>query len=130
MFVARQKRRNSKNLGEIQAAKMFLPVVIVLFLCNIAPFLYYFFILKGIIYRELGIGCALSYVVNSAANLPIYYFGGTNFKQEALHFISKFIPGLEIYNFEKTEKQSKESSSRRADFNVNIIHKFEDKGFV
>lgn len=72
---------------------MFLPVVIVLFLCNIEPIVNYFCIFNYfIVYKELYMGMLLSFSANSAVNLPIYYFGGSSFKKETKILMTVWFP--------------------------------------
>lgn len=44
----------------------------------------------GVYYRELVLGLALSIVVNSAANLPIYYARGSSFRGEVRASLQNF----------------------------------------
>lgn len=81
-YTSNQTMLNANQKSDIRAVRMFLPVVIVLFVCNIAPIVLNYYLLKGIYYRELAMGVGLSYVLNSAVNLPIYYLGGANFRKE------------------------------------------------
>ncbi|CAL8070594.1 unnamed protein product [Orchesella dallaii] len=60
---------NKSRMREIRAAKMFLPVAVVL----VISLLYVFVILTDISYREFAMLLGLTVVVNAAANLPIYY---------------------------------------------------------
>lgn len=80
-FAKRRKELNIKQIKEIKAVKMFVPVVIVLFVCNIEPFAHYYNIaVRGKIFREQYLADLLSITVNSSVNLPIYYFKGSSFK--------------------------------------------------
>lgn len=79
---------------EIRAVKMFFPVVIVLFLCNIEPIVHYAFIVSGVAYRELDMGMRLSFAFNSAVNLPIYYYRGTGFRHETKAALVEMFPVL------------------------------------
>ncbi len=89
---------------------MFFPVVIVIFLCNILSIFYYWFAFNRIVYRELRLGSTLSYVINSAVNLPIYYFGGSSFRKESKCFFAKLFPCLKVVTG-NSEIQTKESSN-------------------
>ncbi|CAL8103644.1 unnamed protein product [Orchesella dallaii] len=93
----RKFKRNRRNLNvnqkkNISAANMFVPVVIVLFLCNIVPIVHYYYIHSGVIHREAIFGMFVSEVVNSAANLPIYYFRGSGFRKECRALLTPYFP--------------------------------------
>lgn len=82
-FASKRKAMNMKQAKDIRAAKMFVPVVFVLFLCNIEPYVHYYYIVaEAYVYREHFLGVFLSIAVNSAVNLPIYYFKGSSFRKE------------------------------------------------
>lgn len=88
-FASKRKAMNIKQAKDIRAAKMFVPVVIVLFLCNIVPYVhYYLIIVEHYIYREGFLGVCLSIAINSAVNLPIYYFKGSGFRKELKGLLS------------------------------------------
>lgn len=88
-FAMRRKEMNVRQEKEIRAVKMFIPVVVVLFLCNIEPYLHYYHIIKdGIVYREHFLGVFLSVAVNSSVNLPIYYFKGSSFRGEVRELLA------------------------------------------
>lgn len=89
---------------------MFVPVVIVLLLCNGMSIIHYSFIFNGVVYREIRLASALSYVVNASVNLPIYYFGGTGFRKETRGLIGKFIPCLRITAVERDIQMQPETS--------------------
>lgn len=80
------KRRKELKLNEklnIRAIKMFLPVVIVYFLANIQPMIYVVnTTAKAVTFREERVVLYLCIAVNSAVNLPIYYFRSMPFRQE------------------------------------------------
>lgn len=62
---------------------MFVPVVVVLFLCNLTPVsLFVVLVIQGKFYREMFLGMYLSTAFNSAVNLPIYYARGSSFREE------------------------------------------------
>jgi len=91
-FSKRRKELNMKTRKDIRAIKMFVPVVFVLFLCNIEPYVHYYYIrIGGFVYREHFIGVLLSIAVNSAVNLPIYYFKGGSFRKEVRSLFSTCI---------------------------------------
>ncbi|CAL8103656.1 unnamed protein product [Orchesella dallaii] len=91
-FSRRRKTMNMKEKKDIRALKMFIPVVFVLFLCNIEPYVHYYYIrIGGYVYREHFVGVLLSIAVNSAVNLPIYYFKGSSFRNEVRGLFSTFI---------------------------------------
>lgn len=70
---------------------MFIPVVAVLFMCNLEPILHYVCLHSmKVYYRELVLAMALSIVLNAAANLPIYYARGPSFRKEIRADISKW----------------------------------------
>ncbi|CAL8084110.1 unnamed protein product [Orchesella dallaii] len=79
------KTRRGLNCNQqIQAVRMFLPVVIVLIICNFSPILYYILMhFKKVVYRELYALVCLSTALNSSVNFPIYYFRASNFRSEA-----------------------------------------------
>lgn len=79
---------------EMRAVRLFYPVVVVLFVCNIIPIVHITFIFNGIIYRELHIGMFTSFALNSAANMPIYYCKGSSFRQETKAMLVSNIPSL------------------------------------
>lgn len=82
-FARKRREMNMKQEREIRAARMFVPIVGVLFLCNIEPFMYQYFIVKDkVAYRDMAIGIFLSVAVNSSVNMPIYYLKGSNFRNE------------------------------------------------
>lgn len=91
-FEKRRKELNIKHRKDIRAAKMFLPVVVVLFICNIPPIVHYCCIFVGYVYRELYLGMLLAFTVNSAVNLPIYYLKGSSFRKEAKALLSPCCP--------------------------------------
>lgn len=86
-----------KHKKDIRAAQMFLPVVIILFLCNIIPIIHYYFVYNKVVYKELLLGIFFSYVVNSAVNLPIYYSRGSSFRKETRLVLATNLPILARY---------------------------------
>lgn len=83
-----------KQLKDIKPDKMFAPVVICLFLCNIEPYQYvhyYYLAVKHLIYREQYLAMLLNVAVNSSVNLPTYYFKGSNFGKEVKSLFSNFL---------------------------------------
>ncbi|CAL8103647.1 unnamed protein product [Orchesella dallaii] len=94
-FTRNRKNLNVKQRKDISAAKMFVPVVIVLCLCNIEPILFYFYFVKRrVLYREHHFGIRFSMAVNSAVNLPIYYFKGSSFRKECQTLLSPYLSCL------------------------------------
>jgi len=86
----RKEELNCHQKKQIQAVRMFLPVVVVLCICNFGPIIYYFFfIYKGIVYREMYALVCLSTALNSSVNFPIYYFRASNFRNEAKVLLSQ-----------------------------------------
>ncbi|ODN02209.1 FMRFamide receptor [Orchesella cincta] len=82
-FTSKRKELSRKQMKDIRAARMFVPVVIVLFLCNIEPMTHYLTLhITGMYYRELVLLLNLSITVNASANLPIYYARGSSFRLE------------------------------------------------
>ncbi|ODM99855.1 FMRFamide receptor [Orchesella cincta] len=110
-FSRRRKELKMKHRKDIRAAKMFVPVVIVLFLCNIEPIIHYYHIYSGIIYREHFFGILVSMAINSAANLPIYYFRGSSFRKECRALLSPCFPCL-AENVNKVDKSSRKKTSK------------------
>ncbi|CAL8103653.1 unnamed protein product [Orchesella dallaii] len=96
-FSRRRKSLNMKQRKDIRAANMFVPVVIVLFLCNIEPIVHYYYIYCGVVYREHFLGILISMAINSAANLPIYYFRGSSFRKECRTLLSPYFSCLANY---------------------------------
>ncbi|CAL8103638.1 unnamed protein product [Orchesella dallaii] len=96
------KKRNEMNLSrnqkkDIRAVKMFLPVVVVLFLCNVEFVITYIIILHHrIVYRELLTLLFLFVAINSSANLPIYYFREAQFKAETRVLLNSWFPFLKL----------------------------------
>lgn len=89
-FAQKRKEMNVRQEREIRAVKMFVPVVAVLFLCNIEPYVYYYFVVNdGIAYRDMFLGVFLSVAVNSSVNMPIYYLKGSSFRKEVREILSK-----------------------------------------
>lgn len=89
-FARKRRQINASHAKEISAAKMFLPVVIILFVCNIEAFIHVYYIFdEGIIYVEHYFGIFLSVALNSSVNLPIYYFKGSGFRDEVNNWIKK-----------------------------------------
>lgn len=88
-FAERRREMNVRQEKEIRAVKMFVPVVVVLFVCNIEPFVYHYFIVKDqIAYRDMGVGIFLSVAVNSSVNMPIYYWKWSSFRKEVKEILS------------------------------------------
>ncbi|ODM92573.1 Farnesoate epoxidase [Orchesella cincta] len=89
-----QKRRENLKQAqrkEIEALKLFLPVVIVLLTTNIMPvaiFSVAFF--AKVWYRELSFATALTGVVNAAVNFYIYYHQRSPFKTKAKALLFKW----------------------------------------
>lgn len=71
---------------------MFLPVVALLFICNIVPFVHYALLYGGNIYGETELATMLSFTINSAVNLPIYYLKGSSFRKETKLLFSSYFP--------------------------------------
>ncbi|CAL8103650.1 unnamed protein product [Orchesella dallaii] len=116
-FARNRKNLNVKQQKDISAAKMFVPVVIVLFLCNIEPILHYYYIKTGgVLYREHLFGIRFSMAVNSAANLPIYYFKGSSFRKECRTLLSPYLSCL----VKNTDSGKREETSERKGHNTNI----------
>lgn len=89
MKIRKTERRQSERslpssmTGDIRAVRMFAPVVVFLFLCNIEPMIAtVLWNYKKIVYRELYIGLGLASVLNSSVNLPIYYLKGESLREE------------------------------------------------
>ncbi|ODN02204.1 FMRFamide receptor, partial [Orchesella cincta] len=82
-FTKNRQGLSKTQRRDIRAARMFVPVVVVLFLCNIVPITFYIIMhFDRVLYREVVVLLVLSYAVNAAANLPIYYARGPSFRQE------------------------------------------------
>jgi len=76
---------------EIEALKIFLPVVIFLFVSNVIPIIHAAtLVFKKVWYREIGAAVALSAAINSAINFFIYYYQTATFKSEVKATFSKF----------------------------------------
>ncbi|CAL8109541.1 unnamed protein product [Orchesella dallaii] len=91
-FTSKRKELSRKQMKDIRAARMFVPVVIVLFLCNIEPMSHYLTLhITGMYYRELVLFLNLSITVNASANLPIYYARGHSFRQEIQSALPSFL---------------------------------------
>lgn len=84
-----------KERREIQAVRMFLPVVIVLVVLNTAPISMFIMVhFFRILYREVYMTTILSITLNSALNFPIYYSRGSSFQSEARQVLVKWMPVL------------------------------------
>ncbi|ODN02205.1 FMRFamide receptor [Orchesella cincta] len=82
-FAKNRQGLSKTQRRDIRAARMFVPVVIVLFICNIVPMSGYVVMHFGrVIHREVIFLLTFATVVNAAANLPIYYARGPSFRQE------------------------------------------------
>ncbi|CAL8133537.1 unnamed protein product [Orchesella dallaii] len=80
----RRKQLDMKQKAEIEAVKLFMPVVIAYFSTCIVPFIHFSMAyFTEILYRELHIAAGLSVVINSAVNFCIYYYQRPAFKKEA-----------------------------------------------
>lgn len=99
-----------KQRREIRAAKMFLPVVAILFLCNVEPIIHYIFVVCGNLYREMCMGMLLCFTFNSAANLPIYYLKGSSFRRETRALLHSYFPKL----VSKIDKRQRETLAENA----------------
>lgn len=86
------KKRETLSVGhrkEINAAKILIPVVATLFFCNIGSFLHYFTMKRWeLMYREGFVAQFLSMTVNSAVNLPIYYWKLSSFRKAFINYFS------------------------------------------
>ncbi len=91
-FAYRRKELNITQQKNIGAVKMFVPVVIVLFLCNTEPYAqFYYTSVENFVYREPFLGIFLPVAINSAVNLLIYYFKGSSFRNEVKALLSSCI---------------------------------------
>lgn len=93
-WKVREFSRNRQNVNarqkDIRVLKMFVPVVIALILCNVLPIVHYAFIHSTrTAYRELDFSMYMSFTVNSAVNLPIYYYNLSGFKKEIREVAAK-----------------------------------------
>ncbi|CAL8103635.1 unnamed protein product [Orchesella dallaii] len=94
------KKRKELNMSrserkDIRATKMFLPVSIVLFLCNIEFVITYIYIVVfKIVFRELFTLLFLFVAVNSSANLIIYYLREAQFRAETRAVVWSWFPLL------------------------------------
>jgi len=69
---------------------MFLPVVVVLLLCNLWTYIALVMLFsKGIFFREMWMFMMLFIQVNSGSNFFIYYVQGTLFRTETNELISQ-----------------------------------------
>src|ERR1700748_3212439 len=74
-----RKELTKQEKVDIRAARMFVPVVVLLTLCNVEPIAMNILIrLTDVFYRELIMGWFLSIALNSTANLLIYYVKGSS----------------------------------------------------
>ncbi|CAL8097798.1 unnamed protein product [Orchesella dallaii] len=83
-MLKERKDVNCSQITEINALDLFLPVVVVLIVSNLAPLVHFAFLyyLKTL-YREMNTAMLLSIVLNSAVNFHIYHYKGLKFKQDA-----------------------------------------------
>ncbi|CAL8084107.1 unnamed protein product [Orchesella dallaii] len=104
----KRKELNVSQEKQLQAVSMFLPVVILLFICNVAPILFYFLMeLKAIVYREMYMLLCLSTALNSSLNFLIYYFRSRNFRIEAdamLSSVSSQFYAPNVYHINQRER--------------------------
>ncbi|CAL8112557.1 unnamed protein product [Orchesella dallaii] len=112
-YIKVQKRQtNAAQKAEIEALKLFLPVVIAYFSTNVIPFVH-FFVARStkVYYRELNIGIGLCAVINSAVNFPIYCYQRPVFRKEAKSVIMKWYRLLLCTNEGKGEMALHESNA-------------------
>ncbi len=86
---------NSTQQKEIQVARMFIPVVVVVLVCNVwmlVTFVSNYF--TNIFYREVWSMLMVVYQVNSVANLFIYYFRSKEFAMETKLLLADWISTL------------------------------------
>ncbi|CAL8103641.1 unnamed protein product [Orchesella dallaii] len=114
----KEMNMSKRQKKDIRAVKMFLPVVIVLFLCNIEVVINYVVVLfLNIVSRELYMGLLFSVAVNSSANLPIYYFREGRFKTETRAVLSSWFPFLKWgESMERNQTSTAVGSSNNEDF--------------
>lgn len=78
-----QTLRNNNLKKEIRAARMFFPVVVLLFICNTVTYLNLFvYYTRKVLYREMIFTSALSTTFNATINLVIYYAKGSSLREE------------------------------------------------
>lgn len=88
----RRKEMNMKENRDIRAVKMFLPVVVAYFITNVGPIVNLIFVMvQKVTYREFYMLVYLSIAVNSAVNLPIYYFRSSAFKEGAKEKLTEWL---------------------------------------
>lgn len=110
-FASKRQDMKVGQRKEIRAVKMFFPVVVVLFLCNIIPYIHYGLIRSGVIYRELQMSMYASFALNSAANLPIYYYKGPGFKNETRAVLMQMLPFTKSWFASKEQTESSKNTS-------------------
>ncbi|CAL8145618.1 unnamed protein product [Orchesella dallaii] len=99
-----RKKMNVEQKNEIQALNIFLPVVVVLFVTNIVPIIFYVsLVITRNWYRELSIAVGLAIAVNSASNFFIYFYRGSNFRDETKMVLSKWL-GYNLIEQREIEK--------------------------
>lgn len=89
-----QKRQqmNCTQRQELQAARMFIPVTVLLLCCNFWPtFAFVIMHFWGVFHREMYMTWSLTIALNSTANFWIYYFRGNTFKAEARLLFSQLV---------------------------------------
>ncbi|CAL8083828.1 unnamed protein product [Orchesella dallaii] len=76
--VSSSERRQARNVS------MFLPVIIVFFICNVGPMANYLLVhLSNIQYREMNMILCLSIALNSSLKFPAYCIRGENFRRDS-----------------------------------------------
>jgi len=86
-----RSKMNVEQKKEIQALKLFLPVVVALFVTNVVPVIFYgSLVYTRNWYRELSTGVAVAVAVNSAVNFFIYFYKGSSFKAETKKLLAKW----------------------------------------
>lgn len=79
---------SSTQKKDLQAVKMFFPVVGFMFICNIWPtFALVVIQIWGILHRETWMIMIFAVCLNSSVNLWIYYFKGTAFRSKTREFV-------------------------------------------
>ncbi|ODM95686.1 FMRFamide receptor [Orchesella cincta] len=103
-LTKRRENINRVQRKEIEALRLFLPVVIVLFATNVAPFVHFIVIrFCKTLYRELSTAMMFSIAINSSVNFHLYYNQNLTFKKEAKNLIRRLC-GVEV---------EKDTTSRR-----------------
>jgi len=105
---------------EIEAVKLFIPVVIAQFISNILPIIHTIsIVVTKTWYRELGIAVGLSVVVNAAINFFIYWYQTSSFKSEVKTVFSKYTCWVQDEQVEQKEGKSfTETSKSTQDTNL------------